>query len=289
MDTKKLHALISLLDDPDAEIFSSVEGELLKEQVEIVPELEKAWETSADGVFQKRVENIIHSLQFENLKSELKMWKQSGAKDLLYASYLVAKYNYPELEFSDIRQKIDEIKKEIWLEMRGNLTSLENIRIVNYVLFDKYGFSRNSKEPLSPKNNFINDVLSTRKGNPVSLSVVYSIVCQSLSMPVYGVNLPKNFILVYLDDELGDDGCPAADCSALFYINPINNGAIIGKREIEVFLKQQKMSFLDYYFTPCSTIDTVTRILNNLRYSYDSVGQNEKKREVMELEKVLGD
>ena len=289
MDTKKLQALISLLDDPDAEIFSSVEGELLKEQVEIVPELEKAWETSADGVFQKRVENIIHSLQFENLKSELKMWKQSGAKDLLYASYLVAKYNYPELEFSDIRQKIDEIKKEIWLEMRGNLTFLENIRIVNYVLFDKYGFSRNSKEPLSPKNNFINDVLSTRKGNPVSLSVVYSIVCQSLGMPVYGVNLPKNFILVYLDDELGDNGCLAPDCSALFYINPINNGAIIGKREIEVFLKQQKMSFLDYYFTPCSTIDTVTRILNNLRYSYDSVGQNEKKREVMELEKVLGD
>ena len=289
MDTKKLHALISLLDDPDAEIFSSVEGELLKEQVEIVPELEKAWETSGDDIFQKRVENIIHSLQFGNIRNEFREWKNAGAKDLLFGSYLVAKYNYPVLSYSVVRQQINEIKKEIWLEMRGNLTFLENIRIVNYVLFDKYGFSRNSKDPLSPRNNFINDVLPTRKGNPVSLSVVYSIVCQSLGMPVYGVNLPKNFILVYLDEELSDNGCMTPGCSALFYINPVNNGAIIGKREIEVFLNQQKLSFLDSYFTPCTLTDTVKRLLNNLRFAYDGTGQDDKKREIMELVEILSD
>ena len=43
MDKDKLQALISLLDDPDEEVFQTVEGELLKGQVEIVPELEKAW------------------------------------------------------------------------------------------------------------------------------------------------------------------------------------------------------------------------------------------------------
>jgi len=289
MDTKKLHALISLLDDPDVGIFSTVESELLKQQVEIVPELEKAWETSADGTFQKRVENIIHSLQFVNLKNELKEWKRSGAEDLLYASYLVAKYNYPELTFASVQDKIEELKRDVWLELNGNLTSLENIRIVNYILFDKYNFTRNSKDSLSPGNNFINDVLNTRRGNPVSLSVVYSVVCRSLGMPVYGVNLPKNFILVYLDDELLDTECIAPECSALFYINPINHGAIIGKREIEVFLKQQKLTYLDNYFTPCSNVDIVRRMFNNLRFSYDSFGHNEKKIEVMELEEVLNE
>ncbi|NPA38052.1 MAG: hypothetical protein GXO47_14510 [Chlorobi bacterium] len=289
MDTKKLQALISLLDDPDAEIFSTVESELLKEEVEIVPELEKAWETSADDVFQKRVENIIHSLQFENLKKELVDWKHSGANDLLYASYLVAKYQYPELPFTSVSEKMNEIKKDIWFELNSPLTSLENIRIVNYVLFDKYKFARNSSDVLSPSNNFINDVLKSRKGNPVSLSVIYSYVCQSLGMPVYGVNLPKNFILVYLDDKVNVEthGCEVSDCSALFYINPINHGAIIGKKEIEVFLKQQKLSSLDDYFSPCSNIDIVKRLLNNLRFSYESNGDDKKKKEIMDLIMVL--
>ena len=289
MDTKRLHALITLLDDPDTGIYSSVENELMKGHVEIVPELEKAWETSQDDIFQKRVENIIHSLQFENLKKELAEWKKAGAKDLLYAVYLIAKYRYPDLPFPEIKEKIEEIKKDIWLELNGNLTFLENISVVNYILFDKYNFSRNTKDPLSPKNSFINDVLSSRMGNPVTLSVVYSLICQSLGMPVYGVNLPKNFILVYLDGEMTDDGCAQSDCSALFYINPINRGAIIGKREIEIFLKQQKINFLDDYFAPCSNINIVRRIFDNLRFSYDSIGQNEKKMEIIELEKLLDD
>jgi len=289
MDIKKLQALITLLDDPDAGIYLKVESELLKGRVEIVPDLEKAWETSDDGIFQKRVENIIHSLQFRNLKKELTDWKRGGADDLLYASYLIAKYNYPDLRFSEVKDKIEKIKRDIWLELNGNMTFLENISVVNYILFDKFNFSRNTIDPLSPRNNFINDVLSSRKGNPVTLSVVYSLICQSLGMPVYGVNLPKNFILVYLDGEMSKDTCDPPDCPALFYINPVNKGAIIGKREIEIFLKQQKITFLDDYFTPCSNRDIVRRMFDNLRFSYDSIGQNEKKIEIIELEKVLDD
>ncbi len=289
MDTKKLHALISLLDDPDVEIYSTVENELRKEKVEIISELEKAWETSIDVIFQKRVENIIHSLQFDNLKHALKEWALSGEKDFLYAVFLVAKYQYPELSYSVILDTIKEIKKDIWMELNGHLTSLEKISIVNHILFDKYKFSRNSKELLSPKNNYINDVLNSRLGNPVSLSVVYSAVCQGLGMPVYGVNLPRNFILVYLDEDIcvENDCCQQQKCSALFYINPINNGAIIGKQEIEVFLKQQKISFLNNFFNPCSNMNIVKRILNNLRYSYDSLGQEDKKIEIIELIEIL--
>ena len=289
MDTKKLHALISLLDDPDVEIYSTVEGVLRNEQVEIVPVLEKAWEVSADRVFQERVENIIHSLQFDNLKKALKEWAVSGDKDFLYAVFLVAKYQYPELSYSGILDAIKKIKKDIWMELNGHLTPLEKISVVNHVLFDKYKFSRNSKELLSPKNNYINDVLDSRMGNPVSLSVIYSAVCQGLGMPVYGVNLPKNFILVYLDEDIGVDYeiCKQQKCSARFYINPINNGAIIGKREIEVFLNQQKVSVLNNYFTPCSNISVVKRILNNLRFSFDSLGEDDKKNEIIELMGLL--
>ncbi len=289
MDTKKLHALISLLDDPDVEIYSKVDSALRNEQIEIVPELERAYWVSDDRMFQERVENIIHSLQFSNLKYSLKQWSASEDKDLLYALFLIAKYQHPELKFSEVLEIIEKIKKDIWMELNGHLTSLEKISIVNHILFDKYKFSRNSKELHSPKNNYIDDVLDSRLGNPVSLSVIYSAVCQGLGMPVYGVNLPKIFILVYLNEDISVDSetCEQQKCSAQFYINPINNGAIIGKKEIEFFLNQLKVSVMNNYFTPCSNINVVKRILNNLRFSFDSLGWDSNKDEIIELMDAL--
>lgn len=289
MDTKKLHALITLLDDPDVEIYSIVDSMLRNEKIEIVSDLKRAYRMSDNNIFMERVESIIHSLQFNNLKNTLKEWAASDGKDLLYAAFLVAKYQHPELSFSKVLDTINDIKKDIWMELNGHLTSIEKISIVNHVLFDKYKFSRNSAELSSPNNNYIDDVLDSRLGNPVSLSVIYSAVCQGLGMPVYGVNLPKNFILVYLDEDISVDNetCQQQKCSAQFYINPINNGAIIGKKEIELFLNQLKVSVLNDYFTPCSNISVVKRILNNLRFSFDSLGWNDKKDDIIDLIDVL--
>mgnify|MGYP006209865135 FL=1 len=55
--------MISLLDDPDQDIFKQVSKELISLGNEVVPMLEEAWETSFDPVMQERIENIIHKIQ----------------------------------------------------------------------------------------------------------------------------------------------------------------------------------------------------------------------------------
>ncbi|MCG8582271.1 MAG: transglutaminase-like domain-containing protein, partial [Bacteroidales bacterium] len=201
MDRDKIKALITLLDDPNDEIFASVEDALLKERVEIVPELEKAWESSADDIFQSRVENIIHSIQLNDIHTQIKNWLQSPTKDLLTGAYLVCKYQFPEVSLVHLKEQLSELRKDIWLEMNEHLTSLEKVRIVNHVMFDVHKFSRNTSRYLAPENNYISEVLESRKGNPLSVSVIYSILCRELGMPVYGVNLPKNFLLAFIDDS----------------------------------------------------------------------------------------
>jgi len=109
MDPDKIKALITLLDDPSEEIFNTVEDELLKAEVEIVPELEKVWETQPDGVMQHRIENIIHSLQFRDVKKRLKAWAAFDGENLLAGAWLIAKYQYPELTFEEIDQSINKM------------------------------------------------------------------------------------------------------------------------------------------------------------------------------------
>ena len=84
--------------------------------------------------------------------------------DFLYGVYLVCRYQYPDLKLAVIKEQLASLRKEIWLGLKDNLTSLEKIRVVNHVLFDVHKFTRNSSHFLSPANNFISEVLNTTKG-----------------------------------------------------------------------------------------------------------------------------
>jgi len=281
MDKAKIKALITLLDDPNEEVFASVENELLKERVDIVPELEEAWENSFDGLFQERIEGIIHNIQLRDIYSELKKWLMSEHRELLQGAFLVCKYQYPELTLSSITDVLAQLRKEIWLQLSEHLTSLEKVRIVNHILFDEHKYSRNTSRFLAPENNFISEVLTTRKGNPISLSIIYSLLCNQLGLPVFGVNLPKNFILAFMDETaVVDEGTMVDTTSVLFYINPINKGAVLGKREIEYFIKQQKIDLKDEYFLPCDNAIIVRRLFFNLSNAYDNKGDEAKKEEI---------
>lgn len=256
---------------------------MLKEEVDIVPDLEKAWESTYDSTYQRRLENLIHTLQFKDVKGRLRQWL-AAPEDLLYGAWLVARYQYPGLRYEELDLKLNQLRKDVWLELNDHLTALEKVRVINHILFDVHGFGRNTTNFMAAQNSLICDVLDTRKGNPISLSVIYSVVAQRLGLPVYGVNLPKNFILAYLD-EGGDlvSGNKGEEISILFYLNPINKGAVLGRKEIEFFIKQQKLEPNPSYYLPCSNKDIVQRMLNNLVFAFESSNQPEKVEEIREL------
>ncbi len=286
MDRDKVHALISLLDDPNEMIFNSVEEELLKEELGVIDELEKAWEHSRNDVFQKRVENIIHNIQLKDVKSLLSKWINEEGENLLYGAFLVAKYQYPDLNYDNLNQKIEHLRRDVWLELNDHLTSIEKVRIINHILFDVHKLVRNNSNFFAPQNSYINEVIDTKKGNPISLSIIYSVIATRLGLPIYGVNLPKNFVLCFIDENsLTVHGNPTDD--VMFYINPVNKGAILGRREIDYFLKQQKIEGKPSYFKPCKNIDIIKRVLFNLYYSYENMGDEHKKMEIKELMKLF--
>ena len=276
MTREEIQALLQLLDDPNDEVNQTVTTRILEQGPTILPDLEAAWEGSMDPMHQERIINLIQEIQTQYNHTQLQNWVRNEQQDLLKGVFLVTRYQYPELEMKELEISLDRIIKDVWLELNNNLTALEKVRILNHIIFDVHGFTKNTKDFYSPQNSFINQVLETGKGNPISLAVVYIVIAQRLNLPIFGVNLPKNFILAYRDLLVAGNSFDEVAEDILFYINPYNRGAVLGRREIEYFLKQQKIEPQESHFKPCSNLEIIVRILHNLINAYHKSGYREK-------------
>ncbi len=105
MEETKIKALIALLDDEDSEVVSMVEKEIMSIGESIIPHLELEWENNFNPLVQKRIEDLVHSLHYDILISRLTEWKRQGGEDLLEGLWLVATYQYPDLEFKKVKSE----------------------------------------------------------------------------------------------------------------------------------------------------------------------------------------
>ena len=281
----ELNALISLLDEPSNPVFDKIKEKILYYGIEAIPFLEDAWDNSFDNDIQGRIEEIIHSIQLRNLKDELINWKENNPLDLLEGFYLVSKYQYPDLDYNVQKENVTRIEKDIWLELNSNLTALEKVKVINHVLFDINRFAGNNTNIDAPQNLFLNNILETRKGNHLSLGILYIILSQKLGIPIFGVNLPQHFILAYMDEVRDEKIALEDENEVLFYVNPFNKGAVFTQREIELFIKHLKLKPNASFYKPCDNIDIIRRLLKNVIASYTKIGYLEK---VEELEDILG-
>lgn len=288
LNSSSIQALIHLIDDPDESIYLHVRDRLLQYGPDAIPYLESSWEEKDFGlIFHNRIEQIIHEIQFEDIKNQLIGWQKSE-KDLLRGAIIIAKYQYAGLDENEIYNTIQALRKDIWLELNHKQTAFEKVRVFNKIFFGKHRFHGDSKHFHSPMNSYINTVIESRKGNPLSLSIVYSIIAQSLDLPVYGVNLPNHFILAYMDEDGVSQFLEQKNNhGVLFYINPFSKGSIFDDNEIKEFVKGLNLPLSREYFEPCSNTTILRRMLTNLISSFQEVGNAEKVQELTELREIL--
>lgn len=198
IDTKEVEALVRLLDDPDNEVALNVENRLLFLGNEVIGYLEDAWEKSFDALLQQKLESVIHKIQYESVKSDLRAWKEGGAENLLKGVLIVNRYQYPDLKEQKIENLLEEIRRDAWMQMTYEMTPAEKVKILNHIFYRVHKFSGNTANYQDPQNSYLNLVLESKKGNQISLAIIYSMVAQRLGIPVFGVNLPQHFILAYM-------------------------------------------------------------------------------------------
>jgi regulator of sirC expression with transglutaminase-like and TPR domain len=272
MEEPAIKAMIQLLDDSDTEVVQLVEAQMRSLGSAIIPVLEAEWEQlSLNPYLQTKIEDLIHEFQLDLLKSRLTHWKEGGSMDLLEGMWIISTYRYPDYSFADLQAEMEQLYFEVWPQMREDLHPIDQLKILNTVMFEQLKFGANTKNFHAANNSFINVVLDSKKGNPISLCVIYMWIAQKLGMPVYGVNLPNLFVLTYKKDELQ------------FYINVFNKGLIFNKTDIDNYIAQLNLEPNDIYYQPCSNLEIVRRVLRNLIMAYEKAGDDTYKDELTDL------
>lgn len=279
-----MQALISMLDEPDAGIYHDIAGKIHSYGRDALPFLEARLDLEPDGMVRERVVSITEGIRQDIIAEELSRCMQGdGGEELFSAWMTVSRLEYPYLDEEGISRTIASIRSDAWLEMKENLTALEQVRIFNHVFYTLHGYAGNMEDYHHPDNSCINRVVEQRTGNPLSLGVLYMLIARQVNIPVSGINLPEHFVLAYVGQTIDPDTLLLRDNAPLFYINAFSQGSLFSIKEANEFLQKLDLEPLPAYFEPCSNREIVLRMLANLVAAYGHLGDEVKKERVRKL------
>ncbi|HEY3390369.1 MAG TPA: transglutaminase family protein [Prolixibacteraceae bacterium] len=277
-----IDTLLALIDDHDEEVFIAVRDKLIESGPDILPVLEYALGNATNLLQHERLELIINQLKLSKLVDKTAQWVISENKTLLDGWILGSTIHYPSIAADKIDLLIQKIVRDIWIELNDTLTSLEKVSIINHVFYDLYHFGLNTVDIYSPENCLINNLLVSRKGNLISLSTLYCIIAQRLNLPIHPIGIGQYLILGYYEPQISKEVYGENADPYLFYINVEFKGAIIGAKELEFFVHENKENIENA--TPLSEEALIKKLLLSLRQCYLSIGDDEK---VVLTEKLL--
>lgn len=157
-------------------------------------------------------------------------------------------------------QQLDAIAGEVRLRIEDLTEPYEVIAALNDYLFHELGFRGNSWDYYNPTNSFLDRVLETRIGLPITLSVIYMEIGWRLGLPMSGVALPGHFITRY------------ASPTTEIFIDPFNQGHVWSRHECERQVLSAYGSatptMLQQIMEPPSKRDILIRMLRNLKNTY---------------------
>jgi len=286
-ENKEISALLRLIDDPDDEVFDTVSEKILHYGRAIIPNLEDLWEHTADQSVQERIEQLIHRVHFQDLQEEFLEWSKSKHPEILRGAILVAKYQFPDLNIPALLAQFDQIRRNVWLELNNYLTPLEQVNVFNSILYNYYKLQGHELTERDPKYFFINQVLESRQGNSYTLGVLYLALCELLDIPVFAVDVPRQFIFAYIDTlyhfySPDNEGVQQIQ----FFIDPLN-GMVYTQKDVDTYLKKINANDRENYFKPLLSKKVIFKMLEELCLCYKYKREDQKAEEIQQLMNIL--
>jgi regulator of sirC expression with transglutaminase-like and TPR domain len=198
--------------------------------------------------------------------------------DLGRATLAIATQEYPDLKIENCLSQLDALGQAVELRIGEDRNPYRVIAALNTVLFKEHGFQGNRAEYYDPKNSFLNDVITRKKGIPISLSVIYMEVARRVGLSLGGVGFPGHFLVKYHDAEIE------------ILIDVFNEGEIRAREDLDQMLQQLyrgQVSYQPGFVAPLSKRDILRRMLNNLKWIYLEKGDPLKTLSVLDQLVIL--
>jgi hypothetical protein len=229
----------------------------------------------------QRLDELVHGLHFAALRNRSVAWGFGQERSVLEGAIILEEAVMPHADGEGIRAAFQKLRRDAWLEMDTSLTTLEQVRLLNHTLFERYGLAKLHRRTPQPGDALLGQVLQQRKGNPVGIGMLYLALAQSLEMPLYPVQLRHHFLLCCHDEDRIPEK-PGSGADASFYIHPFGKGSIILPGDIEDFISESERQ-AGTFCAPCPVEFAMERHFYHVAWLLEQREQTSLARQVREL------
>ena len=121
---------------------------------------------------------------------------QSDADFALFeAAVSLAQDEYPDLDIQSVLDDADQLLARIKRRIPVDAGPLQKLRILNQFFFQDLNFGGNINDYYDPDNSFMQVLMRTRRGIPISLAVLWMELAQGLGLSVRGIGFPGHFMV----------------------------------------------------------------------------------------------
>lgn len=248
----QIRSLVTLLDDEDVGVYVTVRERLLSykdDALQYIPEAEEA-----SGLAAARFQEVRDLILRSSIKEQLRTAKRTAAGDIDLEDgiFILARYRYPAIEPAFYTDQLNQLAAELKEKLSSITDETEIFRRTIAFFVEEKGFIGNREDYFSEENHYVNRVLDTRIGIPITLSAVYLLVGKRINLPIQGIGLPGHFILRF---SFGNTHV---------YFDPFNGGKVLTPTECAELVKNLGFNFNDEYLVPVSNKQILERILRNI-------------------------
>ena len=258
---KDFRLLLSFLTDHNAGT-QTVVKEQLRHVLKVHPRYLKLIKDIGDPRIRKTANMFLEELRFKEIEPDfIRLFQQGKNLDLEKGVYLLATIEYPTLKMKAISDPLDKMAKDVdRLIASQNPLPTRAISAMRQYLFEIKKFQGNEANYYDPDNIFLNKVIKTKKGIPISLSCVYLFLAWRLKLLVHGVGLPGHFIVGHRVPR------------GVVYIDPFRSGKILRVKDCDVLVRRLGIPFKHSYLDPAANLQILARMIVNLINIYTDQG-----------------
>jgi hypothetical protein len=167
------------------------------------------------------------------------------------AALELATIQFPDLDPEPFLLQLNDLASRLGDRVRNFNDGRDFVETAQKFLFEELGFHGNDTDFFDPLNSCLNEVLTRRTGIAITLSLLYMEVGRRLHMPLYGIGLPRHFVVQYDDgnyntyiDPYGGRPITARDCFALAQTQVFDPSILARVTKKQIVMRAAK-------FAPC--------------------------------------
>ena len=284
--TGEINALLNLIEDPDDEVYQTITKRFIGFGQDVIPVLNEFQEMTDDPLQVAKINSIISQIAISCLENAITEWLKSEDQSVLEASLFISAYLNPEYDRDRLFFEVEKIRKTIWLELNDYLTPLEEINILNKIIFGHYNFKGMELDhgSISHFNPFF--LLTNKVSNTFPLASLYLVVAEMLGLTISSADIPKQNLLCYVEE--GSSIISVEGSDILFYIDPLN-GQVYTHLDVQNYVKKMNLAHPPVTYTPSNAKNFIQRWLREIAKAEQSKGEVERQKALLLLISSLDD